>query len=326
MMKQAVALFIFCILCGKGKAQSAHDLAIPAVVAVDKASSATRCPGTNSFIRQPVGYTLNKQLIRFQKKEGTYIQLMQIPIVSNFEVKRKELEDYTQRVVAEGKLEKEYYKKEFKLGDYDAFLIYGKDDKKDGFEQMVLLFGDNTFVNMVMGEFPADQPLVRKEILDGLLSMYVDKTVPIDPTELANFSINTNNTAFAFFGSASQMFYYTVGGKGDPIQNPYESEIMVQALPAMEEEGLRSYAIKMIYNYRLMGMRIPTYSGKDTTINGQYAYQITFEGSFNGKKNNAYQVVTGNQNGSVLLLGGLYDRREELMPQVRAIVATLRLK
>jgi hypothetical protein len=326
MMKQAVALFIFCILCWKGEAQSVHDLAIPAVVAVDKASSTTRCPGTNTFIHQPVGYTLNKQLIRFQKNEGTYIQLIQLPLVSNFEVKRKEMDDYFQRAIATGKLEKEYYKKEFNLGDCNALLYYGNDDKKEGFEQMVLLFGDNTFVNMVVGEFPADQPLVRKEILDGLLSMYVDKAVPIDPTELANFTIKTDNTAFKFFGSASQMFYYTIGGKGDPMQDPYESQIMVQALPAMQEEELRSYALKMIYNYRLLGMRIPTYSGKDTTINGQYAYQITFEGSFNGKKNDAYQFVTGNQHGSVLFLGGLYDRPEDLMPQVRAIVATLRLK
>jgi len=325
-MKQAAALFIFCILCWKGKAQSAHDLAIPAVVAVDKAGLSTRLPGTNTFIHQPVRYTLNKQLIRFQKNEGTYIQLMQLPVVSNFETKRKELEDNVERVVAEGKLEKEYYKRAFKLGEFDALLIYGKDDKREGFEQMVLLFGDNTFVNIVVGEFPADQPAIRKEILDGLLSMYVDKKLPIDPTELANFSIKTNNTAFAFCSSASQMFYYTIGGKGDPIQNQYESEIMVQALPAMGEEERRSYAVKMIYNYRLMGMRIPTYSGKDTTINGQYAYQITFDGSFNGKKNDVYQVVTGNKNGSVLFLGGLYDRLEELMPQVRAIAGTLQMK
>ena len=325
-MKQAVALFIFCSSCWDCRGQLAHDLAIPAVVAVGKARSATRFPGTNTFIHQPVSYTLYKQLIRIQKNEGTYIQLMQIPVVSNFETKRKELEDNLQRVVAEGKLEKEYYKRTFKLGEFDALLIYGKDDKREGFEQMVLLFGDNSFVNMAVGEFPADQPLVRKEILDGLLSMYVDETAPIDPTELANFSVKTDNTAFKFFGSASQMFYYTVGGKGDPMQNPYESQIMVQALPAMQEEALRSYGVKMIYNYRLMGMRIPTYAGKDTTINGQYAYQITFEGSFNGKKNDVYQVVTGNKNGSVLFLGGLYEQPEELMPQVRSIAGTLRMK
>ena len=326
MMKQAVALFIFCILCWNCEAQSGRDLAIPAVVAVERTGSTTRLPGTNTFIHQPAGYALNKQLIRLQKNEGVYIQLMQLPLVSNFEAKRKEMEDYFQRAVAAGKLEKEYYKRVFTLGEFDALLIYGKDDKKEGFEQMVLLFGDNTFVNMVVGEFPADQPLVRKEILDGLLSMYVDKAVPIDPTELANFLIKTDSTVFKFFGAASQMFYYTVGGKGDPMQNPYESQIMVQALPAMQEDELRSYAVKTIYNYRLMGMRIPTYSGKDTTLNGQYAYQITFEGSFNGKKNDAYQVVTGNKNGSVLFLGGLYDRPEELMPQVRAIAGTLRMK
>ncbi len=127
MMKQAVALFIFCILCWNCKAQSGRDLGIPAVVTVDKARSATRFPGTNAFIHQPVSYTLNKQLIRLQKNEGTYIQVIQLPVVSNFEAKRKEMEDYFQRVIAAGKLEKEFYKRVFKLGEFDALLYCGKD-------------------------------------------------------------------------------------------------------------------------------------------------------------------------------------------------------
>jgi hypothetical protein len=123
------------------------------------------------------------------------------------------MDNYFQNAVAAGKLEKEYYKKEFKLGDYSALVFYGNDNKKPGFEQIFLLFGDNTFVNMAFGEFSADQPEDKKAILAGLLSMYVDKSVPVDPSELANFTLKTENTAFKFFGSASQIFYYTIGEK-----------------------------------------------------------------------------------------------------------------
>jgi len=324
-MKQVVIIFILCLLFWNCDAQTEHDLTIPDQIAVDKVKSTSRFPGTNTFIHIPADYYLVKQLIRFQKNEQTYIQIMQIPAPSNFEAKRKEMDNYFQNAVAAGKLQKEYYKKEFKLGDYSALLYYGKDYHKPGLEQMVLLFGDNTFVNMVVGEFPSGQPLIKKEILAGLLSLYVDKSVTVDPSELANFTLKTDNTEFKFFGSASQMFYYSIGGKGDPIQNSFEDQIMIMSLPQMQQEQIRSYGNNMIYRYRTLGMRIPSYSSKDTTINGNFAYEITFEGSFQGKKNYVYQIVTGNQNGSVLFLGGLYNRLE-LMLQIRSIAATLQLK
>lgn len=325
-MKQTILYLTFSILFLSCNAQNQHDLAIPDKVAVDKGKAITKFPGTNTFLNKPDGYNLIKNLLRFQKSEGTYIQLMQFPVTSNFETKRKEIDNYFQNAVASGKLQKEYYKKNFKLGEYDALLYYGKDDAKPGFEQMVLLFGDNTFVNMALGEIPANQPTVRNEVLSGLLSLYVDKSVPVNPTELTTFTLSTDNTEFKFFGSASQMFYYTLGGKGDPMQNPYESQIMLMTLPAMQKEQIKNYAISMIGNYKNSGMTIPSYSGKDTSINGNYAYQITYEGSFKGKKNYVYQIVTGNQNSSLLYLGGLYDRPEQLMPQVKKILNTLRLK
>ena len=191
-MKKTILYLVLNIVSWSCNAQNQYDLAIPDKVTIDKGKSTTKFPGTNTFLSKPDGYVLTKQLLRFQKNEGTYIQMMQFPVASNFETKRKEMDNYLQTGVASGKLQKEYYKKNFKLGDYDALLYYGRDDTKPGFEQIVLLFGDNSFVNMALGEIPANQPAGRKEILSELLSMYVDKSVPVDPTELANFTLNTN--------------------------------------------------------------------------------------------------------------------------------------
>lgn len=324
-MKQTILLLIICVALGNCKAQNDHNLAIPDQVNVNKEKATSRFPGTNTFICKPADYTLVKQLVRFQKNEETFIQLVHFPFASNFEAKKKELDANFQNAVAAGKLQKEYYKKEFKLGGFNALIYYGNDDKRPGSEQIILLFGDNSFVNMALGQIPANQPAVRKEVLAGLLSLYVDTSVTVDPTELANFTLNTDKTEFKFFNSASQMFFYTVGGK-DPAQNPYDNQIMVMTLPAMKQEQFKAYAISMIDRYKNSGMVIPDYVGKDTTINGKYAYQITFEASYEGKKNSGYQIVTGNENASILFIGGLYDRVEQLMPQVRSIAGSLRVK
>jgi hypothetical protein len=324
-MKKISLLAGFFLLLLTCKGQTKNNLEIADTVIIQKTTAAQRFPGTNTFIIVAAGYVLNRPLLRFQKNENTYVQLMQIPVVSNFERKKAEMENYFNIAVSTGRLDKEHYKKEFKLGEYSALLYYGNDTKPNQ-EQIVLLFGDNSFVSMALGEFPADQPALRQEVLQELLSMYVDKSVTIDPTELANFSLNTRGTAFKFSKAASNFFYYAIDGEGDPLQNPFGNLIILQALPAMDRQQIKDYAISMISRCKQMGIDIPEYAGKDITLNGNYAYEITYEGNFKGKKNHAYQIVTGNQNGAVMFLGGLYDRYDELMPQIQSIAATLKLK
>jgi hypothetical protein len=179
---------------------------------------------------------------------------------------------------------------------------------------------------MAFGEFPSYKPAFRQEVLNGLLSIYVNKTTLIDPEELTNFSLNLDHTAFKFCTVASNNFFYTVGGKGNPIQDQSADMIFVQTLPAFEnKEKTQADAIRMLDNYRKTGIEVPSYIGKDTAINGDYAYQISFEGLFKGRKSDVYQIVTGNERGSVLFMGVLSDR-VDLMPQVRAIAGSLKIK
>jgi hypothetical protein len=305
--------------------QPKRDLGVPDVVEVDGTKGATKFPGTNFFIQVPMDYTLEKQLLRFQKDGDTYIQLIQFPVHADFGAKRMQFEKYFSDQVASGKIDHEYYKKEFRLGGCQALLYYAKDNKPLQ-EQIMLLFGDTSFFAMAVGEFPSYKPVLRQEILNGLLSIYVDKTVAVDPNELANFTLDLRHTEFKFCNVSANNFYYTVDGKGNPGQDESLDMVLVQALPAFaSNEEIQADAIRMLDNYRKMGIEVPNYVGKDTTINGNYAYQILFEGFLKGRKNEVYQIVTGNVKGSVLFMGVL-PNRTDLMPQVKSIASSLKIK
>ena len=102
---------------------------------------------------------------------------------------------------------------------------------------------------------------------------------------------------------------------------------MIASLPSMKDKNaIRTYATDMINRYKSSGMEIPTYIGNDITLNGKYAYEITFNGSFKGKANSVYQVVTGDSNATILFVGSAYDRQEQLIKQIKAISQTLQIK
>ena len=221
---------------------------------------------------------------------------------------------------------KEYYKKEFTLGGYKALLIYGP-SKKPGEEKMLILFGDTHSFTMAVAAFPEAKPAIRQEVLNGLLSLYVDKSAAVDPNAAMNFTLDLTHTQFKYVGATSPYFYYTVDGKGDPRHDPFLDRIVLTGLPTLKDkEQIKALAINVIDQYKKGGMDIPDYSGKDVMINGNYAYEISFEYSVKGRKCSMYQIVTGNAKGSVLFIGGLFDRVDELMPQIKAIAQTLKIK
>lgn len=307
--------------------QIKNDLGIPDIVNIDKGKATQKFPGTNVFINCPPDCLVQNQIIRFQHAGDTYIQLLRFPgpQISNFEAEKRELERYITTAISEGRMGKEYYKKEFTLDGYKALLIYGP-AKKPG-EEMLLLFGDTHATTMAVAAFPEAMPAIRQEVLNGLLSLYVDKSAAIDPNAGMNFTVDLSRTQFKYVGAASPYFYYTVDGKGDPAQAPFLDRIGIMGLPTLKDkEQIKTFAINIIDQYKSKGMDIPSYSGKEVMINGNYAYEISFESSLKGRKCSMYQVVTGDAKGSILFVGGLYDRVDELMPQIKAIAQTVKIK
>ncbi|PZF74293.1 hypothetical protein [Taibaiella soli] len=306
-----------------GCSSNEHDLKIPDTVAVTKNANEQQFPGTRVLMEVPKGYELSRQFVRFQKDSNTYIQVLESPGTDFYDRKPAVMSGFD-AAVKSGKISKEYYKKEFKLGAYDALLYYAADDQPNQ-EQIVLFFGDKQFAVMASGEIPAGNKEAREEVLHALLSMNVDTATKADVTSLAGYTVDVANTEFAYNGNAGQAFFYTIGGKGDPVNNPFEDQITVSTLPAMTNEAKMLYAQKLLERYKSR-MNVTDVAEKEVNLNGNYAYEISFKSEYQGKKSTAYQLVTGDDKITLLLVGSIYNRPEVLMPQVKQIAQTLRVK
>ena len=317
-----LGLVIALTSCGNGPSNK-NDLNIPDKVEIKKEGKHQQFSGTRVFIVNPEGYLLIPSLIRFQKDSDTYIQAVESPTTSYTKQKTSIQQGFE---AAKAKGLTAYYQKEFKLGEYDAFLIYGSDIKPN-LDQMVLIFGNNDFVVMVSGELPQNNEIAKQEILSALLTTYLDKSVNPDYSALSNFTLDVSKSEFKFNFNMSQVFYYTINGQGDPVNNAFENQIMVMTLPTMESFELRkAYAQSMVQRYKSNGISIPTFEEKEIQINDVSAYEITFTGSFQGKSVKVYQVVLGDNKATLLFCGMAYDRQDELFKQYKEIAQTLRTK
>lgn len=217
-----------------------------------------------------------------------------------------------------------YYEKEFKLGDYNAYLMYCPklEGKPDG---IILMFGDNDFCVMAEGKFSKDDEKKRQEILSALLTTTFDKTPNPDYLAFAKFNMDLSKSDFKFFSNlAPQDFYFTengIGSFGQTILNV----IKVEGLPPMVDfEARKKYAQSMITKHIIESTKIEKKEEKKITINNVEAYEITFTGSYLNWPIQVYQIVLGDNKATIHYYSITYQ--DKLFGQAKEIGSTLKIK
>lgn len=323
MKKKLIILFIssFFFSC---ESQINRDLKIENEVHSKIESNPTKFPGTRISIQKPDDYELIDKLLRIQKNPSTYIQVFEVPN-SNFKDSKSKVAKNYEDAISSGNLPKEFYKKEFNLNGNDAILYYGA-DKKSNSEQIALGFGDNEFSVIVYAVFPENEIKTRDEILKTIFTIKLNKQQQTESQNLQNFTLDTSKTEFIIAGNMSQMFIYNLNGKIDP-NNVFENQIIVSVLPKADgKETLKKYSLDMIQKHKKSGIEVLNLTEKEILTKDYFGYEIYFDGKYNGKPNNVYQLVIGNENGSINYCGIVYDRKDELMKQIKSISKTLKLK
>lgn len=324
-MKLSIVIFLYVFAltsCGSKKSNK-NDLNIQEKVEVKKEIKHQQFPGTRIYIIAPQGYTAVPSLTRFQKNTNNYIQAVEIPKLRFKEKKEKIKQSFE---LAKSKGLKIYYQKEFKLGNYDALLVYGADDKPN-IDQMVLVFGDNDFVTMVIGKLSGDDSIAKKEVLSALLTSYIDKSAIPDYSAFTNFTLDLSKTEFKFHSNLSQAFLYTINGQGDPLNYEFENKIMIFSLPSMRSfNEVKAYAQSITERNKNSGIDIPDYEEKEIKINNTRAHETTYTGNVKGRSVKCYQIVLNDKKATIYFYGMAYDRQDELFKQFKIISKTLKTK
>ncbi|HSD05597.1 hypothetical protein [Flavobacterium sp.] len=322
-MNKLIPIILLSLILMSCTTQNNHDLKIPDEIVTKKYADLINFKGTSVFIKKPKDFELVDKSLRIQKNTKTYIEIIE-GSVSNFKNTKTTILKYYDTAVKNGNLTKEYYKKDFKLNEFNAFIYYGA-DKKNNSEKITFVFGDNDFAVLIFAVFPKNDQKARNNILKTILSVYFDKKQNIEKETLNNFNLDVVNTEFLYTESRSQLHYYTLNGKGNPNNN-FESQIIVIVLPGIGKEAIKNYSLETIKILKSKGMEIPKYSEKEIFKKDNFGYEIYFDGKFEGKTNSVYQIVLCNEKGSVAFFGIVYDRRDELMKQIKTIAKTFKLK
>lgn len=155
---------------------SSGDDSISNNVVVSKTDKHIHVPTTKMYIVPPVNFNFITELLRFQKDDKTYFQIVEMQGVdfAKNELNRNNLKSKGAKILAW---------KEFTLNNIPAKLVKIKADDRNS--NLVLSFGDSLSTVMIMGYYQSSDTASENEIQRSCLSIYYDRLEKVNPFELA---------------------------------------------------------------------------------------------------------------------------------------------
>lgn len=288
-----LAIFICITSCSNGQKP------FPEKINVTKTENLKRVKGTRLFVIAPAGYKPLESLIRLQKNDNTYFQVIEIP-TGNFTESKSKLTK--QSIESQGAKVDVY--KPIKYNGYDAVYFSGP-SKKAGETKLGLFFGDDTFIVSVVGVCQTSDKAAMDELNTMISTSYYDKTLELNPLELVRFQFDESITGFKFATTTGNMFIYSPHGKADlAVQQDTLPVFMISQLEVLNFEKAKEFLETTISRYYRQRITTTNIKKQDITINGNQAYEVTMDAKDADNKNAVlYQVIVYKDKFAVMFLG-----------------------
>lgn len=271
----------------------------PDNISVVKTENLKRIKGTKLFVATPDTYKPMESMVRLQRDNNTYFQVIEIPN-SNFNEYKSKLTK--QAIESQGA--KTDIVKPIKYNSYNAIYFSGP-SKTEGETKLGLAFGDETFVMMIVGVCKTSDKAAMDELNKIFSTSYYDKSFDFNPFELANFKFDESITGFKYAATMGNMFIYTVNGKADlATQQDNLSMFQLSTIEAPSFSKAKEFLDYTISRYSEQGIQTSNVKKQEISINGEQAYEVTMEiKDEDNKKGNLYQVIIYKGANAVLFLG-----------------------
>lgn len=291
----------------------------PAQLQTTKTRQHINIQGTKVFALIPSSYKPIKELVRFQKNDDLYVQVIESEGSSFTEGKQ----NFTREAI-EAKGATVDILEHIKLNQYEA--IYGEGPSKNRDElKLMLIFGDETFVVVAVGVCKKSDAAGKKELQEILKSFYYDKLLVSDPLELANFEFDPSITEFQHAGTVSNSFIYSKNGKAD-LNDRMANMLQFQTLPKVTEEKLEEFSNEVIRRYEQNGIKLNTKNITKTKINNYPAYLLFTKITYENKEGILYQAALLGDNSSLLFIGCAYEDLTNFEAKFKKTVESIKLK
>lgn len=295
------------------------DSEFPNEIKTTKTDQHTRVKGTKVYGIMPTDFQYIKELARYQKNDKLYVQVVESNASNFIEAKP----NFTKQAI-EAKGAKIDVLNNIKLNEFEA--IYGEGPSKYPDEtKLMLIFGDESFVVMVGGVCKTADTEGKKELQEIFKSIYYDKSLQIDPLELANFEFDQTITNFKYAMTASNMFMYAQNGTND-AQNPTANAIQIGVMPQMTEEKAESYSNDLPWRFEQSGIKLDSKTISKTKINNHTAFVLETKIEFANKVGVLYQAVLVYENTTILFMANAYNDIDNYLTKFKKTAETIKIK
>lgn len=300
---------------------NSQSINIPDKIEIKNSKEKITVFGTRVLIDKSENYSYYNELKRFQKNQNNFFQVIEYvgqdcnAIIGKTSNKIDELQSKGGNVRV---------KKKFKLGEFDAYFVIAPQGET---EQIILVFGDNSFTVMVAGIYHNNDK-ERNEIMDLVLSTYYNKDLKVNFEDNLYYTLDLKNSKFKICNVSFNIGTYTLNGEKITDDSTH---FVVSTIPISKDFDIKSYSDKLIKKYqnniyKEKSIDIKIISEKDYSEGENRIVKVEMLGELNGKKQKIYQFIKHSPNGIYQFIGTDHSKKFEHIDEYKSIAENIKLK
>jgi hypothetical protein len=303
----SILLIAFLILT-EGCGLSEHDLNIPDQVSPKRTKLHEIHPTTQVWIKPPAGFYLQDHLPWYTKGSDEKLRIHDPWLTGYSYIKSEYLRSYEDAISKKARPEY-FYRKEFKLGNLNAFIDYYKSFENKELEYINMVFGDDQRATTIDCTFLAGDTVTRNEIVKSLLSLYLDKEIIAGPGKTINYTIDLAQSNIRFshsIGGGIYIYSYLLpDGKKD-------NNIDVTLSPhfvAMDTAAMKINALKFLEDAKVV-------TDRPIFLNNLTGYELSFSAKIEDKFYKFLVIVISGERDGISLFAKIPLEAKEIEAEI----------
>lgn len=198
-----------------------------------KTSKHINIPGTRLYLIPPPGFQVQRDIAgTLLKGSDVMIQVLDL-VEGNFYRNAARFNKFSFELQGFNVFDF----RDIQVGAYPAKYIFMEADSVTAAHQ--LTFGDSTFSVLIIAKYPITDGQTGDDIITALNTIYFDKQMTINASELANFTLDDRISPFKLRLFQSGFFIYSINGS-EPSGDPDAPRFLVIQYPASESITIKS--------------------------------------------------------------------------------------
>lgn len=278
-----------------------------------------RIPGTKMYALLPDSYSFDRVRNRSGKNENTFIQILENPAAS-FNVAKQ---SFTRENIEASGQQVDIIR-QVKFGAYDAIFLDGPTNLPNS-RKTSLIFGDDSFVCLVFGEYPGDSPDDRTEIIQAFASMVYDKDQTPEDLSGPFYDLDLSITGFVPAVINERLAIYNASGELD-AEELAATSITITPIPVLPDDAQRLYFEQLIAESAQGLFQVKEGPIKKMNINGRAATVIETLVETDGKTGVFYAAILNGDDAALVFISSAFEDTQNRVNQFKRTLQSVQFK